>query len=930
MLKKTAVWAVLLLGGLLTFVLPIPAYESLTPGVPLDTAVSPDRYRNFELTVPECTSDVMVEILDGSGDLDLFLRYGAPFDADSYLGMQAQSDAYSDILDWADEYIWLTAESGHPIEAGSWYVAPVNWNSTTAYFYLLADLFTGMPVPESQVAYTGYMPIDQPVFSTIAEEAKPIGLGSVATGGKKLTCRIGLCPFTGLVDIYLALWASILPNELFVLRADGILVPISQSGLVPWKTNVTEKTDETPLGQDIPLSALPPGTYVVYLAVTSAGSLDKFIVWTTTFEGIGQAVPSNIEPYLDIVVDDRVIDFGRLDNKRRNLGVGPNLGVPPLFPIPFQTTPTSSAGIPNLCTYIGGQTYLKTLPLLPVTDPNHLNPDQYPDGMTCVYAILADADQDTLNAGFVLPSPLFGEGNFYTAIPIPGGIGAGTLIDTDTTMKAYNDVLIGYANNGLLSGQPHFRAANSPLTGMTAPVEPLRTPPQEFPYVIAFANGSDPSGIGINAGQIVTEAPNPQDPLSLTPSGTVFRVIVKEGSWKNGNARGYLWMIPVTNDFWDLRHSNNTGVPALYRGGAQIATVAYVAQLLPVIWEAPDDPDAAGAVHDRRHVTPNALPRGGTVQLEARIRDGVNAEITDFELVAYPDVADGDVELKKTVYAGHNDGASCQGAEIVTGSDGDQITYCFEVTNAGSTFLNQINITDNDLNITQNNLQLIGGILPLAPGASLVYYFETTIQGDLVNTAHVSANPCNADGSDIAGMADVTDSDYATVNEKTGTLYCMIDLKLIRTTEAQAPWQEEPSVHTGMWQARWHALGEFAGNTYTGAIDPSRHGDTDTSGNMRVVLNEGSTYVTAFNASATTLDPPWTSSWGVSGQNLPIVDEAPGVFFEAKATGVAMCSQNAIVASASSANSLNGYSDKLVKGECSSETHAIVKCRYLD
>ena len=930
MLKNTAVWASMLLVGLLTFSFPISAYESLTPGVPLDTTLSPARYKNFELAVPECTSDVIVEIFDGRGDLDLFLRYGAPLDADSYMGMKAQSDAYADTLDWADEYIWLMAEPGQPIDAGSWYIAPVNWNSSTAYFYLLADLFTGMPVPDNQVAYTGYMPIDQPILSTIAEEAKPIGLGSVATGGKKLTCRIGLCPFTEPVDIYLALWASILPNELFVLRADGILVPISQSGLMPWKTNVTAKTDETPLGQDIPLSALPPGSYVVYLAVTTAGSLEKFIVWTTTFEGLGQAVPSNIEPYLDIVVDDRVIDFGRLDNKRRNLGVGPNLGVLPFFPIPFQATTTPSTSIPNLCTYSQGQSYLKTLPLLPTIDSNHLNPDQYPDGMTCVYAIVADADQDALNAGFVLPSPMFGEGNFYTAIPIPGGIAAGTLIDTDTTMTAYNNLLVGYANAGLLSAQPHFRAGNSPLTGMTAPVEPLRTPPQEFPYVIAFANGSDPSGIGINAGQIITEAPNPQDPLSLTPSGTVFRVILKEGSWKNGNARGYLWMIPVTNDFWDLRHSNNTGVPALYRGGTQIAEVAYVAQLLPVIWEAPDDPNAAGTVHDRRHEDPNALPRGGTVQLEARIRDGVNAEIKDFELVAYPDAADADVKLKKTVYAGHDDGASCAGAEIVTGSDGDQITYCFEVTNTGSTFLNQINITDNDLNITQNNLQLVVGNLPLAPGASLVYYFETTIQGDLVNTAQVSANPCNADGFDIAEMNNVTDSDFATVNVRTGTVYCMIDLKLIRTTEAQYPWEDEPSVHTGMWQAKWHALGEFAGKTYTGSIDPSRHGDTNTSGHMSVILDEGSTHVTAFNTSATTLDPPWTSSWGVSGQNIPIVNETPGVSFEAKASGASMCSLNAIAASASSTNSLNGYWDRLIEGECSSETHVIVKCRYID
>jgi hypothetical protein len=40
----------------------------------------------------------------------------------------------------------------------------------------------------------------------------------------------------------------------------------------------------------------------------------------------------NYNPSFELVVDDTVIDFGRLDSKRRNLGAGTSLGTIPVYP----------------------------------------------------------------------------------------------------------------------------------------------------------------------------------------------------------------------------------------------------------------------------------------------------------------------------------------------------------------------------------------------------------------------------------------------------------------------------------------------------------------------------------------------------------------------------------------------------------------------
>jgi hypothetical protein len=142
------------------------------------------------------------------------------------------------------------------------------------------------------------------------------------------------------------------------------------------------------------------------------------------------------------------------------------------------------------------------------------------------------------------------------------------------------------------------------------------------------------------------------------------------------------------------------------------------------------------------------------------VADVTLTDTAEIDLVESPDIA-----LHKTVYVSHDGGATCPGVEFVNGLSGTEITYCFEVENTGDTYLSGITIDDADLGINQTAMTMLTDTMPLAPGASLVYYYETSLDGDLTNTADVTGTPSDQNGQDIEGLTDVTDSDTATVEE---------------------------------------------------------------------------------------------------------------------------------------------------------------------
>lgn len=121
------------------------------------------------------------------------------------------------------------------------------------------------------------------------------------------------------------------------------------------------------------------------------------------------------------------------------------------------------------------------------------------------------------------------------------------------------------------------------------------------------------------------------------------------------------------------------------------------------------------------------------------------------------------IALQKTVYLGHNNGASCPGIEKVVDEQGKPNTYCFKVTNTGETYLNSITISDTTLGISEKQMTLISGTVPLAPNASLIFYVEGTLDKQLINLAIVEGTPVDSGGNRIQGLDNPTDEDTAEV-----------------------------------------------------------------------------------------------------------------------------------------------------------------------
>lgn len=139
-----------------------------------------------------------------------------------------------------------------------------------------------MPVPgTSQVVE--YEPLKLPVLSDDPSQARPVAVGEVAEGGGTFNLHIGLHALDDPVDVYLGLQASFVPGELFMFTSDGGLYPVSQAGLLPWKVGVSVLVEENLFEGGIPVAALPPGVYTLYLAVAPAGSLEAFYLWVTSF-----------------------------------------------------------------------------------------------------------------------------------------------------------------------------------------------------------------------------------------------------------------------------------------------------------------------------------------------------------------------------------------------------------------------------------------------------------------------------------------------------------------------------------------------------------------------------------------------------------------------------------------------------------------------
>ncbi|MBI5640886.1 MAG: cytochrome c [Nitrospirae bacterium] len=146
-----------------------------------------------------------------------------------------------------------------------------------------------MPMPAGQGMYP-YVAAVSPSAGMDPGQAIPVGLGAVAQGGNTMNLDVAIGDIAGPSDIYLGISVPGDPNNMFILRSDYTLQPLS-AGLVPWKPNTVGPVQETLLS-GMPVDGLTPGTYTFYLLLTPANDLGSFYLWLTAVTVAGNDGPS--------------------------------------------------------------------------------------------------------------------------------------------------------------------------------------------------------------------------------------------------------------------------------------------------------------------------------------------------------------------------------------------------------------------------------------------------------------------------------------------------------------------------------------------------------------------------------------------------------------------------------------------------------------
>ncbi len=87
-----------------------------------------ESYTSRPIEVEPSDRSVTVEIINGSGDIDLYVRKGTPAQGSSSSELKINSDFASESPSW-QERITINSSTNPPLSAGTWYITVVNLNS---------------------------------------------------------------------------------------------------------------------------------------------------------------------------------------------------------------------------------------------------------------------------------------------------------------------------------------------------------------------------------------------------------------------------------------------------------------------------------------------------------------------------------------------------------------------------------------------------------------------------------------------------------------------------------------------------------------------------------------------------------------------------------------------------------------------------------
>jgi len=131
---------------ILSLVLPdrisMAADTPLVNGAPYNTSLPAETIAsNLYIEVPAGATRLTVTLTNGSGDLDLYLKYGSRINGKKVQEIDADADFISD-GPTASEQITVLPTSSPPLRPGRWHVGILNWNSSTTHFTVTATVET--------------------------------------------------------------------------------------------------------------------------------------------------------------------------------------------------------------------------------------------------------------------------------------------------------------------------------------------------------------------------------------------------------------------------------------------------------------------------------------------------------------------------------------------------------------------------------------------------------------------------------------------------------------------------------------------------------------------------------------------------------------------------------------------------------------------
>ncbi len=105
------------------------------------------------IDIPANANSLKVEINNGiaTSDFDLFMRYGSDFTGTDFPSLNAETDYSSGGAD-ADEFFIISSALNKPLKAGRWYIAVLNFNTTSESINLTAT-YNSNPLSQPEIQF---------------------------------------------------------------------------------------------------------------------------------------------------------------------------------------------------------------------------------------------------------------------------------------------------------------------------------------------------------------------------------------------------------------------------------------------------------------------------------------------------------------------------------------------------------------------------------------------------------------------------------------------------------------------------------------------------------------------------------------------------------------------------------------------------------